>query len=899
MSSTSDIADKLQALKSKGLNLGIPTGPEQDTGTGGRVQAFQGGRIYWTPLLGAHEVHGAILAKYLQMGGPGIHPVTGRREFGHPRADEKQTPEGFARVSEFESGSIYSGYDAGAVPFYGPLFRDWSSKYTVTSVSLGFPLIEPFILPGDIHVAIFSNGFSFTFGPQNTILSGTYQGPLPGNPAIVTPDQRDLAGFDISLPLDIFTAIQKQAPNLLTEIWRDRLVLQRVNNNLSLISLVVEPQPAVITLASPTSGKIFGGFRAAVHLKIKVAPGALMLDRSLYNIAVRTSGGGAAAIGMHAVYARKNWDNFGILHATDIHITGRTNAILSALRGLGRNESIAAFNDYNDGFRDFIRYANHLHDKGLIDLIVATGDLVDYQFEGETNAPSKLGGNFLLFELLLRGMSPSPRGTPVQELHVPIFTTLGNHDYRRIPYLLHLTLDVPTHPEIDNAPSFNLTRTDVNALQGPTPSLSSDDAFAMVQVNQPTHYLKRINNVTADGSSYLVRLGPNHRIVVLNSQHDIGVLEGALDAIQVFLGSGSEDQKSFADGAPNQVGILDSHLALLSQALSEAGSDGVVIAGIHGPPINIKGAEFAPYFRETEHPSADEKDVIAYLIRQARASFPTNPVPLAPQIVEVDDGKVTNIRWDLAKILARATHPGWMNSLGQAFFMSGNVDDLLDNDVSRGRMDDFLKLCAGVSIPGLAAPRPVDLVLSGHGHNRVEYRVQWDDAGKRMLYFTDFYSENPLDYYPMRKGSFDFGNQRLEVHITKGALPNGNPTANFQDHSWEGEELTVEVPPYGDPLNFAHDKAAWWAQRRPLIMQTAALGPIGSGSNDRAELGKPKPKPIFQGFRIITVSGKNISSIRSVTLRDLREHNFHLPFEDEVAPGSKTKPIVGGGTISL
>jgi hypothetical protein len=490
-------------------------------------------------------------------------------------------------------------------------------------------------------------------------------------------------------------------------------------------------------------------------------------------------------------------------------------------------------------------------------------------------------------------MSPSPRGTPVQELHVPIFTTLGNHDYRRIPYLLHLTLDVPTHPEVDNAPSFNLTRTDVNALQGPTPSLSSEDALAMVQVNQPVHYFKRINNVTTDGSSYLVRLGPNHRIVVLNSQHDIGILEGTLDAIKVFLDLGSEDQNSFADAAPNQVGILDSHLSLLSQALSEAGGDGVVIAGIHGPPINIKGAEFAPYFRETEHPSADEKDVIAYLIRQSPGSFPTNPVPLAPQIVEKVNGKVTNIRWDPAKTLARVTHPGWMNSLGQAFFMSGSVDDLLDNDVSKGRMDDFLKLCAGVSIAGLAAPRPVDLVLSGHGHNRVEYRVQWDAAGKRMLYFTDFYSENPLDYYPMRKGSFDFGNQRLEVHITKDAPPNGAPTANFQDHRWEGEELTVEVPPFSDPLNSAPDKAAWWAQRRPLIMETAALGPIGSGSNDRAEAGKHKPKPIFQGFRIVSVTGKNISSIRYVTLRDLRAHNFEMPFEKEVAPGSPLKPIGG------
>jgi len=895
MGSTSDIAAKLQSLKSKGLNLGIPTGPEQDAGTGGRVQAFQGGRIYWTPLLGAHEVHGAILAKYLQMGGPGNHPVTGKRELGFPRSDEKQTPEGFARVSEFEFGAIYFGYDAGAVPLYGPIYTEWSTKYPLASVVLGFPLIEPFMLPGNIQAAIFSNGFSFTFGPQNAVSAGNYQGPMPGKPAIVTLDTRDLAGFDISLPLDVFSAIQKQAPNLLTDIWKDRLVLQRVNNKDSLIPLVVEPEPPVITGGTlPTGGKVPGGPRAGVHLKIKVAPGSLMVDRSLYNIAVRTPGAGAAAIAMHAIYARKDWDKFGILHATDIHVTGRADAIFSTLRGLGRNESAEAFNNTNDGFRDFIRYANHLHDKNLVDLIVATGDLVDYQYEGDGNTVNDLGGSFLLFEKIMRGASPSPRGTPVEELRVPIFTTLGNHDYRKIEYGLLFDVDIPVHKDLEvrNFDAFNLTRSDVQALEGDKPTISSDAAVAQVRVKQPHHYFKRINTVVNDGSSYLVRLGPNHRIVILDSQHDIGIIEGEWDAFKVTqLGIGGEDKTSFADGAPNQVGVTDRHLSLLSQALTEAGGDGVVITGIHGPPINIKGAEFAPYFRESEHPFADKKDVIAFLIRQSPDSF--SAVPLAPSPVSIVSDQIKITDWDVAEDTARRTHPGWMNNRGEPFFMSGTVDDLLDRDVSKGRMDDFLKMCAGVSVPGLAAPRPVDLVLCGHGHNRVEYRVRFDTVGNRMLYFMDFYTENPDVYYGMLKGSFDFGNKRMEVLIRPGAPFNGAPENNIQDQRWEGEELTVKTPPFGDPLNAAHDKAAWWAQHRPLLVQTAALGPIGSGSNDRREPGKRKPNPIFQGFRLITVSGKNISSIRYLILPEVRAHNFEMPFEKEVAPGSPLKPIGG------
>lgn len=957
MSSTGDIAAKWQSLKTDGLDLGFASEPEEDAGWGGRVQVYQNGRIYWHAQVGTHEVHGAILAKYLQLGGPGNHPITGRRELGFPQSDEKQTPEGFAHVSTFEWGAIYFGYDAGAVPLYGPIYQEWAAKYPLASVVEGFPLIEPFALPNGVQAAVFSNGFAFTFGPHDAVYAGHYHGPMPGKPDVVMPETRDIAVFDVVLPVDVWQAIQQQQPNLLTKILLDRLVLQRVDNPRSHIPLVIEQDGAEGGFTGGTSGgvvteTILTGVVSArattatladpvvrdhrgqpsqgapsttpsedspivrdhrtdlpanpntahitMRLNVRLAPGALMKDRSLYNIAVKTPNGSAAAIGLHAIYAKQAWHNFGMLHVTDIHITGRADALYATLRARGRQESLDAFNNMNDGFRDFIRYANHLHDRGLIDLIIATGDLVDYQFEGDP--PTDLGGNFLLFEYLLRGWSPSPKGTPVEELHVPIFTTLGNHDYRKIPYELLVNIDVPlqSDPTIANYEHFNLTKADVTALQGGTPTISSGEALAQVRVNRPQHYFKRINTVADDGgSSYLIRLGPNHRIVMLDSKYDIGILEGQWDAFEVTqLGIGGEDKTSFADGAPNQVGVSDAHLSLLSQALAEAGGGGVVITGIHGPPINIKGAEFAPYFRETEHPFADKRDVIAYLTRQAPPGhFPVGQ-GVGPQTIVVKQGdKIIGIVWNTAEKIARDLHPGWMTSLGHPFFMSGTVDDLLDRDVSKGRMDDFLKLCAGVSIPGVAATRPVDLVLCGHGHNRVEYRLGWDASRNRMLYFTDFYTENPAEYYGTLKGSFDFGNQRVEVLIKSGAPLPGTPRNNIQDHRWDGEEWTMDVQPYGDPLNAARDKAAWWAQRRPLLVETAALGPIGSGSNDRHEPNKRKPNPIFQGFRVISVSGKNISTIRYVTLREVRASNFKLPFEDagNTSPADTTGPVVTKG----
>jgi uncharacterized protein with LGFP repeats len=49
--------------------LGKPTDAWY-TITGGQEQDFQGGRIYWSPSTGTHEVQGAILSEYLHMGGP-------------------------------------------------------------------------------------------------------------------------------------------------------------------------------------------------------------------------------------------------------------------------------------------------------------------------------------------------------------------------------------------------------------------------------------------------------------------------------------------------------------------------------------------------------------------------------------------------------------------------------------------------------------------------------------------------------------------------------------------------------------------------------------------------------------------------------------------------------------
>lgn len=76
--------------------LGLPIRAETPA-PGGVEARFQRGRVWWSPASGAFEVHGGILDRYLQLGGPG-------GELGGPVSDEYAVADG-AR-SDFARGSL-------------------------------------------------------------------------------------------------------------------------------------------------------------------------------------------------------------------------------------------------------------------------------------------------------------------------------------------------------------------------------------------------------------------------------------------------------------------------------------------------------------------------------------------------------------------------------------------------------------------------------------------------------------------------------------------------------------------------------------------------------------------------------------------------------------------------
>jgi peptidoglycan/xylan/chitin deacetylase (PgdA/CDA1 family) len=101
--STTGAHNVLGGIRAKWISLGAEASflgypiSDETTLTGGAGSQFQHGNIYWTSTTGVYEVHGAILAKYLALGG-----MSSR--LGAPTSDELTVSVG--RRSNFQHGAI-------------------------------------------------------------------------------------------------------------------------------------------------------------------------------------------------------------------------------------------------------------------------------------------------------------------------------------------------------------------------------------------------------------------------------------------------------------------------------------------------------------------------------------------------------------------------------------------------------------------------------------------------------------------------------------------------------------------------------------------------------------------------------------------------------------------------
>ena len=121
--------------------LGYPAADEAPTPDGaGTCCQFQHGVIYWTPETGAHEVHGAVLERWAEMGreqGP----------LGYPMSDETPAPDGRGRFNHFQHGSIFWMPETGAVAVLGAIRDAWTQLGRELGC-LGYPIAQEQTTPG-------------------------------------------------------------------------------------------------------------------------------------------------------------------------------------------------------------------------------------------------------------------------------------------------------------------------------------------------------------------------------------------------------------------------------------------------------------------------------------------------------------------------------------------------------------------------------------------------------------------------------------------------------------------------------------------------------------------------------------------------------------------------------
>ena len=267
-------------------------------------------------------------------------------------------------------------------------------------VNLGLPVSGHVDVAGG-QAVYFERGVVFSAGGApgvDRLVVGQLHVPQLGRPALVDPDGERGVGYMqwVEMTRELHEALTAWRPTVFQELLQGRLLLASVAD-----------VPFKVPLVTGHVGESQSTqFRVRVRAEIEVAAGQLNLENeTLYDVGWGLPNVNFFPVSRHSVYVKKDWDSFGLLHITDMHISARNDGYRAQLQALGLADAAAGYSNFQENLRDFIRYANKLHDLGFADAVVATGDLVDYVAEDED--PDGLD-NFVRLRRLLLGEPFAP-----------------------------------------------------------------------------------------------------------------------------------------------------------------------------------------------------------------------------------------------------------------------------------------------------------------------------------------------------------------------------------------------------------------------------------------------------------------------------------------------------------
>jgi hypothetical protein len=301
-------------------------------------------------------------------------------------------------------------------------------------------------------------------------------------------------------------------------------------------------------------------------------------------------------INYHSLVISKNeWQNFTFVHATDLHIAERNDDIYRLIqqwmntfkfehtdlieqeynkdfKNKKKEQHFPLFKlplkkrfiNPNNQFRIFIRLMNKKVFQNELDFIFLSGDLVDFTLL--TKLPKDIEkfidfgydhSNWKIFKQILLNKSPIKKLGMImeEELLCPIFTILGNHDYR------------PYHYDLRWAGMYRKIGLKLEEALALNDKMIAFPISAIIKSSRALRaYWSEINPLC----DFFLKFGNNNFI---------------------FLNSGSDSFKNFRDllsGHPSLTGLTGKqleYLKLLTQYKIQKEKEDTFLI-VHGPPIN-------------------------------------------------------------------------------------------------------------------------------------------------------------------------------------------------------------------------------------------------------------------------------------------------------------------------
>jgi Icc-related predicted phosphoesterase len=299
------------------------------------------------------------------------------------------------------------------------------------------------------------------------------------------------------------------------------------------------------------------------------------------------------------VVSKQEWKNFQFVHATDLHLAERNDRIYKVVKKWTESSVKRSVDDFintvakklklkkriktqeeslsdmkiplrkrlinpNNQFRKFIKMMNNKVFQNELDFIVLTGDLVDYTVLSRFSKKARKLNQFKFEESnwkIFKDIIINPKVKKFvkdikkgKELLCPIFTTVGNHDYR------------PYH--------YDLTWGEMYKKIG----LNAAEALALNE-------LFSSSPITAIIKSPLALKG---YLSEINPSFDFSVTLG--DNNFIFLNSGSDSFKNIRDlirGHPSVTGLASKQIKYLENLINhKIREKSNTFLFLHGPPIN-------------------------------------------------------------------------------------------------------------------------------------------------------------------------------------------------------------------------------------------------------------------------------------------------------------------------